>query len=55
MRVSLKAESTGKEDPLLEQITNSLVIAFVGAAVFKIVCYLYTMFASGGGGENSSL
>ena len=44
MKFPLNAQVRHKkeEDPFLEKMTNSLIIAFVGAAVIKILYFLYT-------------
>lgn len=45
MKVNLSTKPPQpKEDPLLEKLTNSLVIAFFAAAIIKIVTFLYSTF-----------
>jgi hypothetical protein len=45
MRVSLKAKSTGNEDPFLEKLTNSLILAFVIAALVKLSYFVYSLYS----------
>ncbi len=45
MKVNLSTKPPPpKEDPLLEKLTNSLVIAFFAAAIIKIAVFLYSTF-----------
>jgi hypothetical protein len=46
MRISVKAKSTGNEDPFLEKLTNSLILAFVIAAVVKLSYFVYSLYSS---------
>jgi hypothetical protein len=45
MEIRLKEKESSKEDPFLEKVTNSLIIAFVAAAIIKLGFYLYTYLA----------
>jgi hypothetical protein len=45
MEIRLKEKESSKEDPFLEKVTNSLIIAFVAAVIIKLGFYLYTYLA----------
>lgn len=45
MEIRLKATQSSKEDPYLEKITNSLIIAFVVALVIKVGYFVYSYLA----------
>jgi hypothetical protein len=44
MRISVKAKSTGNEDPFLEKLTNSLMVAFVIAALVKVYYFMHSLY-----------
>ena len=46
MKINAKIETPSKEDPLLEKITNSLVIAFCAAAAIKLLYFLYQSYTT---------
>jgi len=55
MKVNLSTRPPApKEDPYLEKLTNSVVIAFFAAAAIKIGMYVYQAYFSSEGGPEGT-